>query len=89
MPKAGFEVREVEAFRAASAAGGSYQGPSADGTRPGIFYVNTYNLKAQPIYGMETLFLHEAMPGHHFQIAIQHGADRPAALPALRGQCRL
>jgi uncharacterized protein (DUF885 family) len=70
-PKAGFEIREVEAFRAASAAGGSYQGPSGDGTRPGIFYVNTYNLKAQPIYGMETLFLHEAIPGHHFQSAIQ------------------
>ncbi len=70
-PKAGYEIREVEAFRAASAAGGSYQSPSADGTRPGIFYVNTYNLKAQPIYGMETLFLHEAEPGHHFQGAIQ------------------
>jgi uncharacterized protein (DUF885 family) len=70
-PKAGFEIREVEAFRAASAAGGSYQGPSADGSRPGIFYLNTYNLKAQPIYGMETLFLHEAVPGHHFQSAIQ------------------
>ena len=70
-PKARFEIREVEAFRAASAAGGSYQGPPADGTRPGIFYVNTYNLKAQPIYGMETLSLHEAAPGHHFQVSIQ------------------
>jgi uncharacterized protein (DUF885 family) len=71
MPKADYEVREVEAFRAASAAGGSYQGPSADGTRPGTFYVNTFNLKAQPIYGVETLSLHEAAPGHHFQISIQ------------------
>ena len=71
MPKADYEVREVEAFRAASAAGGSYQGASADGRRPGIFYVNTYNLKAQPIYGMETLSLHEAAPGHHFQVSIQ------------------
>jgi uncharacterized protein (DUF885 family) len=71
MPKADYEVREVEAFRAASAAGGSYQGASADGKRPGIFYVNTYNLKAQPIYGMETLSLHEAAPGHHFQVSIQ------------------
>ncbi len=71
MPKADYEVREVEAFRAASAAGGSYMGPSADGTRPGIFYVNTFNLKAQPIYGMETLSLHEAAPGHHFQVSIQ------------------
>jgi uncharacterized protein (DUF885 family) len=70
-PKAQYEVRAVEPFRAASAAGGSYQPPSADGKRPGIFYVNTYNLKAQPIFGMETLSLHEAAPGHHFQIAIQ------------------
>jgi len=70
-PKADYEVREVEAFRAASAAGASYQGPSADGSRPGIFYVNTYDLKAQPKYGIETLSLHEAAPGHHFQVAIQ------------------
>jgi uncharacterized protein (DUF885 family) len=70
-PKADYEVREVEAFRAQSAAGASYQSPSADGSRPGIFYVNTYNLKAQPKFGMETLSLHEASPGHHFQISIQ------------------
>jgi uncharacterized protein (DUF885 family) len=70
-PKADYEIREVEAFRAQSAAGASYQPPSADGSRPGIFYVNTYNLKAQPRFGMETLSLHEASPGHHFQIAIQ------------------
>jgi uncharacterized protein (DUF885 family) len=71
MPKADYELRAVEAFRAASAAGGAYQGASADGRRPGIFYVNTHNLKAQPIYGMETLSLHEAAPGHHFQVSIQ------------------
>ena len=70
-PKADYEIRPVEAFRAASAAGGSYQAPSADGKRPGIFYINTHNLRAQPIFGMETLSLHEAAPGHHFQIAIQ------------------
>ncbi|HEX2492232.1 MAG TPA: DUF885 domain-containing protein [Steroidobacter sp.] len=70
-PKADYEVRPVEAFRAASAASGSYQKPSADGSRPGIFYVNTYNLKALPKFGMETLSLHEAAPGHHFQLAIQ------------------
>ena len=70
-PKADYEVREVEAFRAASAAGAFYEQPSADGSRPGIFYVNTHNLKAQPKFGMETLSLHEAAPGHHFQIAIQ------------------
>ena len=70
-PKADYEVRPVEPFRAASAAGASYQSPSADGKRPGIFYINTFNLKAQPRFGVETLSLHEAAPGHHFQIAIQ------------------
>jgi uncharacterized protein (DUF885 family) len=70
-PKADYELREVEAFRAQSAAGASYQQASADGSRPGIFYVNTYNLKAQPKFGMETLSLHEASPGHHFQVTIQ------------------
>ncbi len=70
-PKADYEIRPVEPFRAASAAGASYQAPSADGKRPGIFYINTHNLKAQPRFGLETLSLHEAAPGHHFQIAIQ------------------
>lgn len=80
-PKADYEVREVEAFRAESAAGASYQSPSADGTRPGVFYVNTFNLKAQPIFGMETLSLHEASPGHHFQVAI---AQEDVSLPKFR-----
>lgn len=66
-PKADYEVRPVEAFRARSAPGGFYQSPSADGKRPGMFYVNTFDLKAQPLYGVETLSLHEASPGHHFQ----------------------
>ena len=80
-PKADYEVREVEAFRAESAAGASYQGPSADGSRPGVFYVNTFNLKAQPIFGMETLSLHEASPGHHFQVSI---AQEDQNLPKFR-----
>lgn len=80
-PKADYEVREVEAFRAESAAGASYQEPAADGSRAGVFYVNTFNLKAQPIFGMETLSLHEASPGHHFQIAI---AQEDKELPAFR-----
>ena len=71
LPKAGFEIRPVEPFRAASAAGGSYQGPSEDGTRPGIFYVNTHDLPSRKTWDMEALYLHEAIPGHHFQIALQ------------------
>ena len=70
-PKAGFEIRPVESFRNKSAAGGSYQGPSEDGTRPGIFYVNTYDLPSRKTWDAEDLYLHEAVPGHHFQIALQ------------------
>jgi len=71
VPKAGFEIRPVEAFRAQSASGGSYSGPSQDGKRPGVFYVNTYDLPTRKTWDKESLFLHEAIPGHHFQIALQ------------------
>ena len=70
-PKAAFEIRPTEAFRAASAAGGDYQGPSEDGTRPGVFHVNTYDLPTRKTWDTEDLYLHEAIPGHHFQIALQ------------------
>ena len=71
LPKADYEVRAVEPFRERSAAGGSYQAASEDGSRPGIFYANTYDLKARPKWAMEALSLHEGNPGHHFQITIQ------------------
>jgi uncharacterized protein (DUF885 family) len=80
-PKADYEVRAVEEFRAASAAGGSYQAGTPDGSRPGVFYANTFNLKAQPKWGTETLSLHEASPGHHFQISI---AQEVESLPKFR-----
>jgi uncharacterized protein (DUF885 family) len=80
-PKADYEVRAIEPFRAASSAGAMYQRPSPDGARPGIFYVNTHNLKAQPRFIMETLSIHEASPGHHFQSAI---AQEVQGLPAYR-----
>ncbi|QYJ87438.1 DUF885 domain-containing protein [Shewanella mesophila] len=71
MPNADYVVKPVESFREQSAAGASYEAPAVDGSRPGVFYINTYNLKAQPKWGMTTLSLHEAAPGHHFQIAIK------------------
>jgi len=71
MPAADYEVRPVEAFREKSAAGGSYQAANEDGSRPGIFYANTYDLKARPMWAMEALSLHEGNPGHHFQISLQ------------------
>lgn len=80
-PKAAFEIRPVEPFRAKSAAGGSYMRPSEDGSRPGIFYVNTYDLPSRKTWDMEDLFLHEAIPGHHFQLAIQQELE---GIPAFR-----
>ncbi|WP_165740644.1 DUF885 domain-containing protein [Pseudoalteromonas sp. Z1A6] len=74
-PKAPYVVKAVEAYRAQSAAGASYASPAPDGSRPGIFYINTYNLKAQPKFLLETLSIHEAAPGHHFQIALQQEID--------------
>jgi uncharacterized protein (DUF885 family) len=80
-PKSDYEVRAVEAFRAESAAGASYMPGSPDGSRPGVFYVNTFNLKGQPKFGMETLSIHEAAPGHHFQISLQQEVE---GLPMFR-----
>jgi len=79
LPKAPYEIRPVEAFRARSMAGGQYFPPSEDGSRPGIFYVNTYDLPTRKTWDAESLFLHEAVPGHHFQIALQiELTDMPA-----------
>jgi len=80
-PKAKFEIRPVEAYRAQSAAGGSYQSASEDGKRPGIFYVNTYDLPSRKTWDMEDLFVHEAIPGHHFQLSIQ---QEQTGLPMFR-----
>ena len=71
MPNTGFEVRRVEPFREASSAGGYYSAGTPDGTRKGIFYANAYDIKSRGKWAMESLYLHEAIPGHHFQIMIQ------------------
>jgi uncharacterized protein (DUF885 family) len=70
MPKAPFEIREVEKFRAANASE-AYQNASPDGSRPGIFWVPIPDARKYASKSMESLFLHEAIPGHHFQISIQ------------------
>jgi uncharacterized protein (DUF885 family) len=70
-PKTDYEVRLVEPFREAASSAGSYQGPSLDGKRAGVFYVNAYDLKARPRWALASLALHEAAPGHHFQISLQ------------------
>ena len=77
-PKTPFEIRQTEAFRAASASA-EYNSGSADGTRPGIFYVPILDAtKYNTTSGMESLFLHEAIPGHHYQISLtQENTELP------------
>lgn len=79
VPKTPLEIRPVPDFRAKSDAAGSYQQGTPDGSRPGVFFYNTYDLPIRYTWGMETLYLHEAAPGHHFQISL---AQENAALPA-------
>ena len=69
-PKAPMIVKRVEAFREKSAGKAFYNQPSPDGTRPGTYYANLYDMKAMPKYQMEALAYHEGTPGHHMQIAI-------------------
>ncbi|MEO6433376.1 MAG: DUF885 family protein [Sphingomicrobium sp.] len=70
MPKTALEIRPVPALTEKGAARGSYNSGSEDGTRPGIFYFNAYDLPSRTTPSMETLYLHEGAPGHHFQISL-------------------
>jgi len=80
-PKADFEIRPVEAFREQSAASASYRPGSPDGKRPGVFYVNTWDLPSRSTYLMQAIYLHEAVPGHHFQVSLAQEMDE---LPRFR-----
>ncbi len=71
LPRAPYGVREIPAHEAPRATTAYYNQPTADGTRPGWFYANTYDLNSRPKYEMEALAFHEAVPGHHLQIALQ------------------
>jgi uncharacterized protein (DUF885 family) len=80
-PKTAFEIRQTEAFRAASASA-EYNTGSPDGSRPGIFYVPILDAtQFNTTSGMESLFLHEAIPGHHYQISLQ---QEDTTLPKFR-----
>ena len=69
MPKSKVIVKAVPEYSERTAAGGYYQSPALDGSRPGVFYANLYDIKQTPTYSMRTLAYHEATPGHHHQIA--------------------
>jgi len=81
VPKSPLEIRPVPAYREKTDAAGSYLQGTPDGSRPGVFYYNAYDLPARFTWGFETLFLHEAIPGHHFQISL---AQEDTSLPAFQ-----
>jgi uncharacterized protein (DUF885 family) len=84
LPKTPLEIRFYEPYREKNSAGGSYESGVYDAAkpannRPGVFYFNAYDLPSRTTPGMETLYLHEGAPGHHFQISL---AQENEALPA-------
>lgn len=81
LPKANVEVRRISVFEQDSAPGGYYTGPSLDGTRPGIYWINLKNTADWPSYTLPTLTYHEASPGHHLQVSI---AQEIKDLPMIR-----
>ncbi len=80
-PKAPIVVKAVEAFREQSAGGAFYEDPAQDGSRPGTYYINLFNMNDQPVYQAEALAYHEGIPGHHMQIAI---AQEMTGMPKFR-----
>jgi len=80
-PRAELVVKEVEPFRVQSAGKAFYEAGAPDGTRPGIYYVNLYDMADMPIYQMQALAYHEGIPGHHMQISI---AQELEGLPRFR-----
>ncbi|CAN5232913.1 DUF885 domain-containing protein [soil metagenome] len=79
LPRAALEIRPYETFREKFEAGGSYEQGTPDGSRPGVFYFNAYDLPSRNTTEITTLFLHEGAPGHHFQISL---AQENEALPS-------
>lgn len=78
LPKDALQVKPVEAFREKSAGKAFYSRPAPDGSRPGIYYVNLYDLKDMSLNELEALAYHEGLPGHHLQLSVQTGlGDMP------------
>jgi uncharacterized protein (DUF885 family) len=81
LPKSPLEIRPVPAYKEKTESGGSYEQGTPDGARPGVFYYNAYDLPSRYNWEFETLFLHEGIPGHHFQISL---AQENPSLPAFQ-----
>ena len=84
LPSAAVEIRRVPPAIELGAPGGYYQAASLDGSRPGAYYINLSNTANWPKWGLPTLTYHEAVPGHHFQIALAiENTELPAFMPAV------
>ncbi|MGI9179859.1 MAG: DUF885 domain-containing protein [Longimicrobiaceae bacterium] len=81
LPRMPYGIREIPAFIAPRTTTAYYSRPSGDGTRSGTYWVNTYDLRSRPLYEVEALSLHEAVPGHHLQIALQQELE---GIPSFR-----
>jgi uncharacterized protein (DUF885 family) len=85
LPNANCRVKEIEAYRAADMALAFYMPPSADGGRPGTYYINTHDIPGKALHQIASVTYHEANPGHHFQIALEMEFDERPALRRFGG----
>lgn len=85
LPRMSYGIKKIPNYQAPQATAAYYQSPAGDGTRAGFFFINTHDLSSRPLYDMKPLALHEAVPGHHLQLALQQELEN---MPEFRQYAR-